>query len=101
MKRNVLNSPRLSELKKKRRVGVFKRVFISLLGFSAIFALSAYLSRLDGLNIKEIQIVGNKLTDTFALKAATEELIAGKYLWLFPKTNKLYYPQNKIKKKNE
>lgn len=97
MKRNVLNSPRLSELKKKRKRAVFNKFFILLFGLLTIFILLTYLSRLDSLNIAEIQITGNKIVDSAVLKGAVGEQIAGKYLWLFPKTNTLIYPQSAIK----
>ncbi len=96
-KRNVLNSPRLLELKKRRRRIVLNKIFISLFGVLIIFILLAYLSCIDSLNITEIQIEGNKIVNTEALKIEVEKQIAGKYLWLFPKTNILYYPQNSIK----
>jgi len=97
MKRDVLNSPRLLELKKHRHRAVLNKILISLLGLSAIFVLSAYLSRLSSLNIAEVQIVGNKIVDTEAIKTVVKQQVAGKYLWLFPKTNILFYPQNDIK----
>lgn len=97
MKRDVLSSPRLKELKRKRRRVIWGKILLFLLGFSAIFISSVYLSRLDRLNISEIQINGNKIVDTEALKSVTQDSIAGKYFWLFPKTNIFYYPQNAIK----
>lgn len=96
-KRNVLNSPRLLELKKRRRRTFLNKIFLSLFAFLVIFASLAYLSRINSLNINQIQISGNKIVDTEALKATIEQQIAGKYLWFFPKTNALYYPENKIK----
>lgn len=96
-KRNVLNSPRLVELKKRRQKTIFYKILILLLGFSAIFILLAYLSRLNSLNIAEIQISGNKVLETETLKMTIEEQISKKYLWIFPKTNILIYPQNSIK----
>jgi hypothetical protein len=96
-KRNVLNSPRLSELKKHRRRIILDKILISLLGFSAIFILLIYLSHLNSLNISEVDIVGNKVIDMEAIKTAVQEQIAGKYLEFFPKTNILFYPENSIK----
>ncbi|MFH1200802.1 MAG: hypothetical protein V1484_00525 [bacterium] len=97
MKRSVLNSPRLLELKKHRRRAVFKKIFLSLFGLLAIFSLLVYLSRLNSLNINEVKILGDKVTDTEVIKKIVEEQISGKYLWLFPKTNIFFYPQNTIK----
>jgi hypothetical protein len=96
-KRNVLNSPRLLELKKKRHRVVLNKILFSLLGLSAIFILLAYFSRLNSLNIDEVRVIGNKIVDAEAIKAVIKQQIAGKYLWLFPKTNILFYPQNDIR----
>ncbi|MFA5778457.1 MAG: hypothetical protein WC870_03170 [Candidatus Paceibacterota bacterium] len=96
-KRNVLNSPRLVELKKRRQKAILNKVLISLLGFSVIFILLAYISRFDNLNITEIQISGNKILETEILQTTVEQQISNKYLWLFPKTNILIYPKNAVK----
>lgn len=97
IKRNVLHSPRLLELKKVRRRAILNKIIFSFLGLIAIFSLLAYLSRLNSLNITGIQIVGNKIIDTETIKQVVGEQIAGKYLWLFPKTNIGFYPKNSIK----
>ena len=96
-KRNILNSSGLLELKKRRQRVLLNKILIFLLGLTAIFISSAYISRLDSLNIKEIEIVGNKIVETEILKAVIEQQITGKYLWIFPKTNILFYPKNTIK----
>lgn len=96
-KRNILNSPSLLELKKRRHKSLLNKFLILLFGLAVIFISLSYISRLDNLNIKEIEIVGNKITETEILKTAIEQQIAGKYWWFFPKTNILYYPQNTIK----
>lgn len=97
IKRNVLNSPRLLELKKRRRRAVLNKILISLLGALAIFFLAAYLSHLNSLNIGGVEVTGNKIVDTEAIKTVVREQIIGKYFWLFPKTNILFYPESKIK----
>ena len=96
-KRNVLNSPGLLELKKRRHRVFFNKVLIFLFGVLVIFLLLVYLSCLNKLNISEVEILGNKVLDTEKLNNAVEKQITGKYLWLFPKTNILIYPQNTIK----
>ncbi len=95
-KRNVLNSPRLLELKKSRKKAIWSKIFISLFGLTAIFAFLAYVSRIEKLNISKIEIVGNKTIETVLLEETILKEISGKYLWLFPKTNVLSYPKNSI-----
>ena len=96
-KRNVLNSPRLLKLKKQRRRVVLGKILILFFGLGIIFSLSVFLSRLDSLNIGEIQIVGHKAVNTGMINEVVKQEIAGYYFWFFPKTNFLIYPQNKIK----
>lgn len=97
MKRNILSSPRLTELKKHRRRAVLNKIFLVLFGLLAVFILLVFLSRLNSLNISQIEILGNKVVDTETLKTIIQEQITGKYLWLFPKTNIFIYPKNNIK----
>lgn len=94
--RNVLNSPRLQELKKRRERAFLKRATVYVLGFAVILAGFTYLSSLSGLNIATVEAEGNTIVDTEAIRAAAERELNGKYLWLFPKTNILFYPKNKI-----
>lgn len=96
-KRNVLNSPRLAELKKRRRRAVLNKVLLSIVGLITVFFFFTYISRAENLNIREIQLAGNEVVDTEEIKIAVWEKITGKYLWLFPKTNILFYPQDSIK----
>jgi hypothetical protein len=97
MKRNILNSPRILEIKRKRRKVVFKKfLFLSIVTLIFLGTL-AYISNLKSLNITEIEIACNKVIDTEILKTAIEQQISGKYFWVFPKTNVLYYFKNSIK----
>jgi cell division septal protein FtsQ len=96
-KRNVLNSPRLSELKRHRRRSFLNKILFFLLGVLVVFIFLVYLSRLNNLNISNIEVTGNQVIDTNAIKGVVEQETAGKYLWLFPKTNIFFYPENAIK----
>jgi hypothetical protein len=97
-KRNVLHSPRLIELKRKKRKIILIKIGIFLLVFLAVIAFLAYMSRIRRLNIGNVEITGNSLVETLAIENTIKEETSGKYLWLFPKTNIFFYPKNKIKK---
>lgn len=97
MKNSVLNSPRLSELKKKRRKVFLNKIIISVLGTLLILVFLSFLSRIDRVNINQIVISGNKVLDTELLKKSVEEEIRGHYLWIFPKTNIFFYPKDQIR----
>jgi len=96
-KRNVLNSPRLSELKRKKRKIFIRKILIFVFGFLIIIVALSYVSRIKRLNISEVDITGNNIIDTHLLKTTVEKEIFGDYLWIFPKTNILFYPKNRIK----
>lgn len=97
MRKNVLNFPRLLELKKSRRKLLINKILLSVLALLVIFSSLAYISRLAGLNISSVEITGNKVIDTETIKTIVEKEIQGKYWWFFPKTNILFYPKNNIK----
>lgn len=96
-KRNVLNSSRLLELKKRRHKIVINKIFFFFFGIVVVFILLVFLSHLKNLNISNIEISGNQVIDTTAIKGVIEQETTGKYLWLFPKTNIFFYPENSIK----
>lgn len=96
-KQNILNSPRLLELKKHRRRVFLNKILLSLAALVVIFLSLSYLSHLKQLNIREIEIIGNKMLDTEAIREVVARQIAGEYIWLFPKTNIFFYPENNIK----
>ena len=96
-KRNVLNSPHLEELKRRRRKALLARLGLLLGAFAVLAVAGACFSRLDGLNIKEVKVEGNKVLDESALRETVEDELYGKYAFLFPKTNVLIYPEKKIK----
>ncbi|MEI6280506.1 MAG: hypothetical protein WCP17_00705 [bacterium] len=96
-KYNVLNSPRLIELKKRRQKAFVNKILIFLFLLITILVFLAYLSRLESLNIVGVEITGNRVIDASAIKTEVENKISGKYLWVFPKTNILLYPTNDIK----
>ncbi len=98
MKRNILNSPRLLELKNKRRRVILNKILLSLLVFVVVFIVSVYISRVPAVNIGAIKIVGNKVVDGEAIVTSIEKQIAGNYLWVFPKRNILFYSKNTLAK---
>lgn len=96
MKRNVLNSPYLSELKKGKREVFIKKTLYIIFSFLIIFVLLGFASKWNRMNIENIEITGNNVTDTDAVRELVEKEIGGHYLWLYPKTNFLFYPKSNI-----
>jgi len=96
-KRNVLNSPRLVEIQKKKKKIFLNKVFVFLAIFVIVLIGLSFLSRWPKINIRDVAISGNKVTDTKKIEEAVREEISGHYLWFFPKTNFLFYPKSEIK----
>ncbi len=95
-KKIILNSPRLLELKKhKRKIFLSKFCFV-LIGLIIIFVGLGFLSRINRLNITNININGNKIVEVEEIKEKVDQNLLGYYLWLFPKTNIFFYPKSKI-----
>lgn len=100
-KRDFLNSPRLQEIKRRRQKIFLRKSLIFAFFLVLLFFVFTYVSSLDKLNIQNIEIVGNKITDSELIKRSTQEELVGKYFFLFPKTNLFFYPKDKIKEKLE
>lgn len=96
-KRNVLNSPRLVELKKHRRRILQRKIALFLIGFFLFFLSLIYIFSLSAFNINSIEITGNKIIDTEDIKEIAQNQITGKYLYFLPKTNLFFYPKSNIK----
>lgn len=95
-RKDVLNSPKLLELKQKRRRNVQNKILIFLFLFLVLMIGLAFISRIDKLNIKEIKISGNKIIDTELIHKVIEDNLNGHYLYFFPKSNFLLFPKSKI-----
>lgn len=95
-KKNVLYSPRIAQIKRKKRkilkVKIIFFVFIFLLLLTGLI----FLSRWPRLNIDKIQVKGNKIVEVELIEKIVQEELVGKYFWVFPKTNFIIYPQNKL-----
>ncbi|MFA6325132.1 MAG: hypothetical protein WCX46_02805 [Candidatus Paceibacterota bacterium] len=97
-KKNILHAPHIEKLKKRKRKVLKNKIIFSLICFVIIFIGLIFLSRWDKINIENIEISGNEVIETEAIELIVKKNITGYYLWLFPKTNFLLYPQNKIEK---
>ncbi len=96
-KRNVLSSPRLSALKKRRRKNLQNKIVFLFLFFLILFTGLIFLSRINKLNIDTIIITGNKIIDTELINEVVNDNLEGYYFYFLPKSNFLLFPKNKIK----
>ena len=97
-KHHTINSPRLNQIRRKRHRAFRKRVILYF-GLILILIIGiSFISRIQKININKIEISGNKVIDSAAIEQVVQEKISGKYFWLYPKTNFLFYPKYSIKK---
>jgi predicted nucleic acid-binding Zn ribbon protein len=96
-KKDVLSSKRLEELKRKKRRRLRNKILIFILIFVAFFVGLSFLSKWQKININQVTISGNKVIDAGKIREVIDSNANGKYLWLFPKTNFLLYPEKKIR----
>lgn len=96
-KRNVLNSPKLLELNRKKKAVFMRKISIWSFLFILVFVGLCFLSRWQKINIANVEISGNKIVETEKIREIVDAEISGYYLWFFPKTNFLFYPKKEIK----
>ena len=100
-KKNILNSPRLLEIKKKKKRVIRNRIIFILVCILVLFIALCFISRIPKLNIKSVVIEGNKIIDTKDIEKNVNESMAGYYLYFLPKTNFILLPKDKIKRELE
>ncbi|MCX6703079.1 MAG: hypothetical protein NTV02_00080 [Candidatus Zambryskibacteria bacterium] len=87
---------RSREFTKQKRKTLLVRLGVGLLLLLLLAGGVIWLSLLDRLQIKEIQIFGATVLPASSLEVEIQKELQGKYMWLFPKTNVFLYPQKKI-----
>ncbi len=100
-KKNILNSPRLLEIKKKKKRVIRNRIIFILVLLLVLFIALCFISRIPKLNIESVVVEGNKIIDTKDIEKNVNESIAGYYLYFLPKTNFILLPKDKIKRELE
>jgi len=97
-KGSILSSRHVEELRKHRRRRAGAKALVFLLIFGALFVGLGFASGWQRINIQNLEISGNKVVEAKEVESMVLNMLDGKYLWLFQKTNFLFYPKGKIKK---
>ena len=97
-KRSILSSRHVEELRKHRRQKAGAKALVFLLIIGALFVGLGFASEWQRINIQNLEISGNKVVEAKEVEGVVLSMLDGKYLWLFSKTNFLFYPKGKIKK---
>jgi hypothetical protein len=75
-----------------RRRRIFKGSLVTVLGF-VFCGLLLYLCNASFLRITKVVVVGNNNSEASALEQIMKEQIAGRYAFIVPRDNILFYPQ--------
>jgi cell division septal protein FtsQ len=97
MKKTIASSPRVLEFKKKQKQARLMKLGFFLGIFVVILVAVSFLASWKKINILDVSVTGNKVIDTASLQALAQKELDGKYFWLIPKSNYLFYPKQTIK----
>lgn len=92
-KRRVFHQGDISSKRRKRRKSKIFFYFLAPLVFTAAIIL---VLRIDGLQIKGVQVSETRRIDAAKVRESAENNLAGSYFGLIPKKSFLFYPRSKI-----
>lgn len=96
LRRHIDNSPKLRELRlkrRKKRVRILVLFLILLLSFLGLFIA---LSRNYHFQIQTVVLSGNDVTDDEEILSVVEKHLSGHYAYIVPKRNAFLYPRDEI-----
>lgn len=97
---NIRRSRTLSKqsslfVRRKREQNIIKWIIASVLIILIIFVTS-YIVNIKAINISSVEIYGVDNEDSILIRQKINQLLDGKYLGLFSKTNAFIYPKEKV-----
>lgn len=92
-KRDIITSPRMVELSRKRRKRRRMYLFIFFILFIGSLIGLSFLSQYHKINIKEVRVEGTHIIDADKLIGEAQKEISGKYIYLFNRSNAFIYPR--------
>ncbi len=96
--KDILTSPRMLDMKRKRRVRVVRlSILLILLILSVVYALG-YFSSNSHITINTIVVTGTRIINPPDVEATVRSQLSGKYVYLFARSNSLIYPKSQIYK---
>ena len=94
--KNLPTSPRIIQIKRKRKVGLIRLIILCVLLFISIVVGLSYYSFDKRLAIKDIFINGTSIISWDEISKKVDENLSGKYMYLFSKRNRFIYPHDKL-----
>jgi hypothetical protein len=94
--KDILTSPRMEDMKRKRRRRRIRLFILYSVLFITIIGGLAYFSGNRRVTINKINIKGTRIINASDIQFNIENTISGKYLHLFAKSNVIIYPHDKV-----
>lgn len=94
--RDIPTSPRVEEIKRKRKVRKLRMIVLFVLFFIAIIWALSFFSGDKHLIVNKIEINGTHIIYQKDIEDEVYQNISGKYLHLFSRNNSFIYPHDKI-----
>ncbi len=96
--RDVLTSPRVKDMKHKRRVSRIRLLVLILILIVAIIGALAYFSGSHRLTIHTVTVTGTQIINISDVQSVVNNDLAGKYVYLFTRADTIIYPHDRIYK---
>lgn len=94
--RDIPTSPRIIEIKRKRRVRKLRMTILFFMLFVSIIWALSFFSGNNHIVIDKITITGTHILDQKEIESEIFKDISGKYIYLFSKANSFIYPRKQI-----
>lgn len=94
--RDIPTSPRIVEIRRKRRIRKIRVGVIFLLLFFLIVTALSFLSANEKMRIDNITVEGNHIIDEEEIENEIYKNISGRYIHLFSRNNSIIYPHKRV-----
>ncbi|MFA6515343.1 MAG: hypothetical protein WCT42_03725 [Candidatus Paceibacterota bacterium] len=96
--RDIPTSPRIIEIKHKRRIRRLRLIILFFILFISIVGALSFFSSNKHIVINKVVVIGTHIIDQEDIEKEVYKNISGKYIYLFSRNNSLIYPHSKIYK---
>jgi hypothetical protein len=94
--RDVLTSPRVKVMKHKRRVSLIRFAILIFVFLISLVGALAYFSGYHRLTIHTVTVTGTQIINISDVQSVVQKDLAGKYMYLFARSDTLIYPHDRI-----
>lgn len=96
LKKHIQDSPKLQELRSKRKLGRRRLAILLSLLFCTIASACVFFAHYPRWELTTIVVRGNQIISTEDIKEKVESDLRGNYAYIFPHRNAFLYPKKKI-----